>query len=286
MRIEEKKMTVRGKKIWNMVLILMAVFVGLVFLFPVFWMVRSSFMGLEELYANPPVFLPKNTTLQNYQAALSQTDLWLQLRNSCVITLLFVMGTVISSSLTAYGFSRFEFKGKNVWFMLIISTMMLPSAVTLIPQYQMWNRLHLLGTIAPLVVPAWFGGSAYFMFMLRQFFQTIPRELDEAARVDGAGYLRIFVSIMLPLVKPAMIVVALFAFVNCWNEFFYTVIYLNGHQELKTLTLGLYLFKGVYSTNYGAVLALAIMVSVPALIFFFIGNKYFVEGISMTGIKG
>ena len=101
-------MTVRGKKIWNMVLILMAVLVGLVFLFPVFWMVRSSFMGLEELYANPPVFLPKNTTLQNYQAALSQTDLWLQLRNSCVITLLFVMGTVISSSLTAYGFSRFE----------------------------------------------------------------------------------------------------------------------------------------------------------------------------------
>lgn len=243
-------------------------------------------MGLEELYANPPVFLPKNATLQNYQAALAQTDLWLQLRNSCVITLLFVMGTVISSSLTAYGFSRFEFKGKNVWFMLIISTMMLPSAVTLIPQYQMWNRLHLLGTIAPLVVPAWFGGSAYFTFMLRQFFQTIPRELDEAARVDGAGYLRIFVSIMLPLVKPAMIVVALFAFVNCWNEFFYTVIYLNGQQELKTLTLGLYLFKGVYSTNYGAVLALAIMVSVPALIFFFIGNKYFVEGISMTGIKG
>lgn len=279
-------MTVRGKKIWNMVLILMAVLVGLVFLFPVFWMVRSSFMGLEELYANPPVFLPKNATLQNYQAALAQTDLWLQLRNSCVITLLFVMGTVISSSLTAYGFSRFEFKGKNVWFMLIISTMMLPSAVTLIPQCQMWNRLHLLGTIAPLVVPAWFGGSAYFTFMLRQFFQTIPRELDEAARVDGAGYLRIFVSIMLPLVKPAMIVVALFAFVNCWNEFFYTVIYLNGQQELKTLTLGLYLFKGVYSTNYGAVLALAIMVSVPALIFFFIGNKYFVEGISMTGIKG
>lgn len=279
-------MTVRGKKIWNMVLILMAVLVGLVFLFPVFWMVRSSFMGVEELYANPPVFLPKNATLQNYQAALAQTDLWLQLRNSCVITLLFVMGTVISSSLTAYGFSRFEFKGKNVWFMLIISTMMLPSAVTLIPQYQMWNRLHLLGTIAPLVVPAWFGGSAYFTFMLRQFFQTIPRELDEAARVDGAGYLRIFVSIMLPLVKPAMIVVALFAFVNCWNEFFYTVIYLNGQQELKTLTLGLYLFKGVYSTNYGAVLALAIMVSVPALIFFFIGNKYFVEGISMTGIKG
>ena len=176
-------MTVRGKKIWNMVLILMAVFVGLVFLFPVFWMVRSSFMGLEELYANPPVFLPKNTTLQNYQAAMFQQIPFLRyLKNTLIIVFFSVVGALISNSLIAYGFSRFEFKGKNVWFMLIISTMMLPSAVTLIPQYQMWNRLHLLGTIAPLVVPAWFGGSAYFMFMLRQFFQTIPRELDEAAQ--------------------------------------------------------------------------------------------------------
>ncbi len=170
--------------------------------------------------------------------------------------------------------------------MLIISTMMLPAAVTLIPQYQMWNKLHLLGTIAPMVVPAWFGGSAYFTFMLRQFFQTIPKELDEAARVDGARYFRIYCEIILPLTKPALIVVALFAFVNAWNEFFYTVIYLNGHQELKTLTLGLYMFKGVYSTNYGAVLALAGIISIPALLFFLIGNRYFVEGISMTGIKG
>lgn len=130
------------------------------FSFPCFLDGKKFFYGVGRIVCRiHRVFLPKNATLQNYQAALAQTDLWLQLRNSCVITLLFVMGTVISSSLTAYGFSRFEFKGKNVWFMLIISTMMLPSAVTLIPQYQMWNRLHLLGTIAPLVVPAWFGGK-------------------------------------------------------------------------------------------------------------------------------
>lgn len=269
-----------------MILIVLAVLIGGAFLFPVFWMLRSSFMGLEELYQNPPNIIPRAGTWKNYEEALKQSDLLLQFRNSCVITGLCVLGSVISSSLTAYGFSRFNFKFKNIWFMLIVSTMMLPAAVTLIPQYQMWNKLNLLGTIAPLVVPAWFGGSAYFTFMLRQFFQTIPKELDEAARVDGAGYLRIYWSIMLPLTKPAMIVVALFAFVNSWNEFFYTVIYLNGHQELKTLTLGLYMFKGVYSTNYGAVLALAAVISIPALIFFFIGNKYFVEGISMTGIKG
>ena len=243
-------------------------------------------MGLEELYQTPPVILPRMGTMKNYKEALQQSDLLLQFRNSCMITALCVAGTVLSSRITAYGFSRFDFQYKNIWFMLIISTMMLPAAVTLIPQYQMWNKLHLLGTIAPMVVPAWFGGSAYFTFMLRQFFQTIPKELDEAARVDGAGYFRIYCEIILPLTKPALIVVALFAFVNAWNEFFYTVIYLNGHQELKTLTLGLYMFKGVYSTNYGAVLALAGIISIPALLFFLIGNRYFVEGISMTGIKG
>ncbi len=276
----------RKKKIADSILIAIAVFAGLVFLFPIFWMVRSSFMGLEELYQTPPVILPRMGTMKNYKEALQQSDLLLQFRNSCMITALCVAGTVLSSSITAYGFSRFDFQYKNIWFMLIISTMMLPAAVTFIPQYQMWNKLHLLGTIAPMVVPAWFGGSAYFTFMLRQFFQTIPKELDEAARVDGAGYFRIYCEIILPLTKPALIVVALFAFVNAWNEFFYTVIYLNGHQELKTLTLGLYMFKGVYSTNYGAVLALAGIISIPALLFFLIGNRYFVEGISMTGIKG
>lgn len=276
----------KKRKVLNGILIAIAVFAGAVFLFPIFWMVRSSFMGLEELYTTPPVIIPRMATLKNYAEALKQSDLLLQFRNSCVITALCVAGSVISSSLTAYGFSRFDFKYKKIWFMLIISTMMLPAAVTLIPQYRMWNKLHLLGTIAPMVVPAWFGGSAYFTFMLRQFFQTIPKELDEAARVDGAGYFRIYLRIILPLTKPALIVVALFAFVNAWNEFFYTVIYLNGHQKLKTLTLGLYMFKGVYSTNYGAVLALAAVISIPALIFFLIGNKYFVEGISMTGIKG
>lgn len=276
----------RKKKIADSILIAIAVFAGLVFLFPIFWMVRSSFMGLEELYQTPPVILPRMGTMKNYKEALQQSDLLLQFRNSCMITALCVAGTVLSSSITAYGFSRFDFQYKNIWFMLIISTMMLPAAVTLIPQYQMWNKLHLLGTIAPMVVPAWFGGSAYFTFMLRQFFQTIPKELDEAARVDGAGYFRIYCEIILPLTKPALIVVALFAFVNAWNEFFYTVIYLNGHQELKTLTLGLYMFKGVYSTNYGAVLALAGIISIPVLLFFLIGNRYFVEGISMTGIKG
>lgn len=280
------KMLKKKKKINDYIWICLAILIGAVFLFPLFWMVRSSFMGLEELYQTPPVIFPKMANWKNYIEALKQSDLLLQFRNSFLITMLCVVGTVISASLTAYGFSRFEFKGKKIWFMMIISTMMLPAAVTLIPQYQMWNKMKLLGTIIPLVAPAFFGGSAYFIFMLRQFFQTIPKELDEAARVDGAGYFRIYWSVILPLSKPSMIVVALFSFVNSWNEFFYTVIYLNGHATLKTLTLGLYMFKGVYSTNYGAVLALAVIISIPALIFFMIGNKYFVEGISMTGIKG
>lgn len=276
----------RRNKAINGVLITIAILIGILFLFPIYWMIRSSFMGLKELYSNPPVFFPHEPTVQNYLAALSQGDLPLQFRNSVVITVLCVIGNLLSCSLTAYAFARFEFRFRKIWFALIISTMMLPSAVTLIPQYRIWSALHLSGTIAPLVVPAFFGGTAYFTFMLRQFFMTIPRELDEAAKVDGASYFRIYTSIILPLSRPAMIVVGLFAFVNSWNEFFYTNIYLNGHPEWKTLTLGLYLFKGVYSTNYSAVLAMACIISIPALIIFLIGNRYFVEGISMTGIKG
>jgi multiple sugar transport system permease protein len=171
--------------------------------------------------------------------------------------------------------------------------MMLPSAVTLIPQYTLYTKFGWVGTDAlfngklPLIVPAFLcsGGNAYFLFLLRQFFVTIPKELDEAARMDGAGHFRIYSTIMLPLIRPAIIVVALFSFINSWNEFFYTLIYLQGEKSY-TLTLGLYIVNGMKISNYEQVMALAIIVTSPCLLFFLIGNKYFTEGITFTGIKG
>lgn len=271
-------------RIGNFVLIFICFLIGFIFVFPVYWMVRSSFITVGDLYANPPIIIPTRITLDNYFSALNTIDFWNQLKNSLTITVLWVVGSVVSSSMVAYAFSRIRFKFKNLWFTLILSTMMLPSAVTLIPVYMMWYQVGALNTFIPLTVPAFFGGGAYFIFMLRQFFNTIPRELDEAAKIDGAGYWCIFLRILIPLVKPALIVVGLFSFVNSWNEFFNAIIYLT-NPDLHTLTLGLYMFKGVYQSNYGAVMALATIVVIPSLIFFLIGNKYFVEGIALSGIK-
>lgn len=270
----------------NTAVIIITFIMGLVFLFPIYWMVRTSFMGLKEMFAQPPVLFPTTFDFKNYTGAISNIKFLSNLLNSLSIVIPVVAGTLITSSFAAFAFSRLNFPGKKVWFTLIISTMMLPSAVTLIPQFTMWHKLKLIGTFMPLVVPAWFGGGAFFIFLIRQFMLSIPKEIDEAAKIDGAGYLRLFFTILMPNIKPALIVVALFTFVNTWNEFFYTLIYLNGKEELFTLTLALYTFKGVHQSDFSQIMALTSLVSIPTLIFFFIGNRYFVEGIATTGIKG
>lgn len=273
------------RKMISALLIALAALIGLLFLFPLYWMLKSAFITPQELYSNPPTLFPRNFITGNYAHALTAIPFWTQFNNSVLLAAANVLGTTLTSSLVAYAFARLNFKLKKLWFALIISTMMLPSAVTMIPQYLMWYHLGALGTFWPLILPAWFGGGAYFIFLLRQFFQTIPRELDEAAKIDGAGYVRIFSMIMLPLIKPALIVVMLFSFINSWNEFFNSVIYLT-KPAMHTLTLGLYKFKGVYQSNYGAIMALSTIVMLPTFLFFLLGNRYFVEGITLTGIKG
>ncbi len=281
----KKEWSLQKKRLIHALLIALAALMGLLFLFPLYWMLKSAFITSKELYANPPTFFPREFIRFNYTEALTTVPFWPQLKNSVLLAALNVLGTTLTSSLVSYAFARLNFKLKNLWFALIIGTMMLPSAVTMIPQYLMWHKLGALGTFVPLVLPAWFGGGAYFIFLLRQFFQTIPRELDEAAKIDGAGYLRVFSKIMLPLMKPALIVVMLFSFINSWNEFFHSVIYLT-KPAMHTLTLGLYKFKGVYQSNYGAIMALSTIVMLPTFVFFLVGNRYFVEGIALTGIKG
>ena len=281
---EKMLATKSGRK--NVINCIIALIIAVVFLFPIYWILAMSFKTDAESFGKIVTYYPHEFTIDPWVKNLSDREFLNSLRNSAVIAVLSMVLSMVFGVPAAYGMGRYKVPGQKTFMLTFLVTQMLPASLMLTPMYLIFNKLHLLGTIAPMVIPAWFGGSAYFTFMLRQFFQTIPKELDEAARVDGAGYFKIYCKIILPLTKPALIVVALFSFVNAWNEFFYTVIYLNGHQELKTLTLGLYMFKGVYSTNYGAVLALAAIISIPALLFFLIGNRYFVEGISMTGIKG
>lgn len=274
------------KKTIHRLLIVLSIVLGLAMAFPLYWLLRGSFVSHAEILARPPVFFPSAFSIENFSKAIDRIDFSRQLWNSVSIVVPYVVFNVITTSFAGYAFAKLRFPLRGMWFGLVISTMMLPSAVTLVPQYSLFTSLGLAGKPA-LIIPAIFcaGGNAYFVFLLRQFFMTIPDELLEAAKIDGAGYFRIYLKIMLPLIRPALIVVALFSFINNWNDFFYTMIYLKKEADY-TLPMGLYIVNGMRIPNYEQVMALALIVTAPCLAFFFVGNKYFVEGITLTGIKG
>ncbi len=204
-------------------------------------------------------------------------------RNTLIIAVLTTVGTLLSSSLVAFGFSRLQFPGRDRLFVLLLATMMLPSIVTLIPSYIGFRYLHWIDTLYPLIVPAFFGG-AFNIFLLRQFFLTLPRELDEAARLDGASYFQIYWNILLPLCRPALVTVGLFAFIYAWKDLMAPLIYLNS-PENQTLELGLRTFQTIHGTEWNLLMAGSVIVLIPLLVMFFAGQRYFVRGIVMSGLK-
>lgn len=251
---------------------------------PLFWLMRSSFMTLGELYLYPPLFWSKAMRWQNYAEAWSTVNFPLYFRNTLTILVPVMIGTVLTSSMSAYGFARLRFPFKRFWFVLIISSLMLPYAVSLLPTFLIWSKLRAVNTFLPLTVPVWFGGGAFNVFLLRQFFMTIPNEIEDAAVMDGAGFFDIYLRIMLPLVKPALIVVALFTFMAVWNDFLNPLIYLND-VNLYTLALGLLQFRGSYSSNWHLLMAGSTLVVIPPIIVFLFGQKYFIEGVTLSGMK-
>ena len=196
-------------------------------LVPFYWLVRSSFMKIEQIFRMPPEWIPDPFTLENYKQAFTLLPFGQYFLNTIIIVAAVMAGTLLTSSICAYGFSRIEWKGRNLVFSLILSSMMLPYAATLIPTFIGWSKVGAINTYLPLTIPAWFGGGAFNIFLLKQFFQGIPRELDESAVMDGAGHFTIYSRIILPLVKPALVVVALFTFMNTWNDFLAPLIYIN-----------------------------------------------------------
>jgi multiple sugar transport system permease protein len=252
---------------------------------PFFWLVRSSFMNMLEIYTVPPLIWAKKTTLDNYHTVFfADVPFFGYVINTLTITLPVILGTVLTSSMAGYGFARFRFPFKRTWFALCISTMLIPGAVTMIPLFLIWQNFGQINTYTPLILPAFLGGGAFNIFLFRQFFMTIPRELDESARIDGASYVQIFVRILFPLLTPVVIVVALFTFMGCWNDFFGPLLYLYDMKKY-TIALGLQLFTSAYGSDYGAVMAGAVVMTIPSIIIFFIGQRYFVQGIVMTGLK-
>ena len=281
--------TARAARILGRVLLYaLATALAAVFMGPFFWTLGSSLKSTIEIRAYPPLFWPAEPLFSNYAKTFELVPFAMFYQNTIQVTLLGVLGQTVSATLVAYGFSRFRFPGRDVLFMLLISTLMLPREVIVIPTFILFKTLGWLDTLMPLWVPAWFAG-AFYVFLLRQFFVTLPRDIDEAARIDGANSLTILTRIILPLSMPAMVSAAIFAFLYYWNDFFEPLIYLNKEQNF-TLALGLRYLQTLPNADQEPrdqyLMAASLIVAVPCVIVFFVAQRYFVRGIVMSGIKG
>jgi multiple sugar transport system permease protein len=247
-------------------------------------MLTSSFKAPEFVFADPVQIIPKPWLFSNYSTAFEKLPFALYTWNTVKITALCILGQILSCSLVAFGFARLRFPFRNTLFVILLSTMMLPAQVTMIPQFKIFSSLGMYDTFCPLIIPS-FLGSAYMIFLLRQYFMTIPMEMDEAARIDGATTFQTYWKILMPQIKPALATVAILAFMGTWNDFLGPLIYLSSPAK-RTLALGLYAFQGQYSTDWNYLMAASTVTMIPLLIVFFAGQKYFIQGVVISGVKG
>lgn len=260
---------------------------GILMIYPVLWMFFGSFKPTRDIFSNPS-FLPTHWTLKDYTegwAALPNMNFGRFIGNSFFISAFVIIGTVLSCSLVAYGFARFEFRFKRTLFAIMLVTMMLPTQVTLIPQYTMFHMLGWINTYFPLIVPAFFG-SPFFIFLLIQFIRGLPKELDEAAKIDGCNTFQIYYRIIMPLTLPALMTTAIFSFIWSWDDFFSQLVYLNS-AKLFTAPLGLKLFMDEsQAQQWGPMFAMSVISLIPLFLVFMFFQKYIVKGIATSGMKG
>jgi ABC-type glycerol-3-phosphate transport system permease component len=264
-----------------------------IFLLPFLWALATSLKAASEVFVFPPTLFPESLRFENYGRVFEKAPFALFYRNTAVVTLLATTGTILSTTVVAYGFARKRFPGRTVLFLVVLSTMMLPFEVTIIPQFLLFKQLGWLDTLLPLIVPEYFAVGAFYIFLMRQFLMTIPLDFDEAAMIDGAGTLRILFQILLPMTKPAIITVAILSFLNHWNDFFAPLIYLNSTENL-TLSVGLRWFQtsgGYAGSDAGEpsehlLMAASLMAAFPCVVLFFVAQRHFVQGVVMTGVKG
>ncbi|MCL4514941.1 MAG: carbohydrate ABC transporter permease [Firmicutes bacterium] len=275
----------KHRRIWGSIgKHLLLALVGAVFLFPFFWLVSTSLKSNQEIAIWPPLLLPKHPIWSNYRDAVLAFPFLSFLWNTLVIAFLNVAGAVFSSAVVAYGFAKVSWPGRNVVFFVVLATMMLPFQVTMVPLFVLFKSMGWIGGILPLVVPHFFG-VAFYIFLLRQFYMTIPMELSEAARIDGANHIWIFSKVILPLAKPALAVVGLFQFVASWTDFLGPLIYLQNESQY-TLQLGLQMFFGQHNAQWTLIMATATLITLPLVAIFLVAQRTFIEGIALTGIKG
>jgi multiple sugar transport system permease protein len=266
--------------IWNHALTILLVGV---FVFPFVVMLTTAFKPTDDIFSAPPELWPRTWTLEQFQTALNQFPFWRYLGNTLLLSGLSVLGTLIACPLVAYSLSKIMWPGRNVLFVTILATMMLPPQVTLIPTYMLWNGIGMTNSYLPLVLPA-FLGTPFFIFLVRQFLLSVPDELIEAARIDGASEFRIYWSVVLPIARPALITSAAFQFIWTWTDFLNPLIYLNDSDKY-TLSIGLYSFFGQHGVQWGALMAACVMFTLPAVIIYIVCQRYFIGGIAAGALK-
>ena len=266
------------KKILSYVLMTV---IGIILIIPLLWMVFTSLKPMEEIVRYPPTFFPEKIVWENYLDTIAAFPFWRYARNTLSITVLVVIGNVLSNSFIAYGFAKIDFPGKKLMFALVLSTMMIPGFVTMIPQYVLFSKIGWVGTYLPLIVPSFFG-NAFNIFLMRQFYLSINNELIEAAEIDGANHLYIWSHLMLPLTKPALITIAINSFNAAWNDFLGPLLYIQD-QEKYTLQIGLQVFQNQATTQWNYLMAGATLVLIPTILLFFFAQRYFIEGMDLTG---
>lgn len=258
---------------------------GLLLASPLLWLISSSLQPAGRVFSIPPRWIPSVPMWGNYGEVFLQIPFLLFVRNTLTIAFFTIVGTLASASIVAFGFARLRFLFRDALFLLLLATMMIPGQVTLIPVYTLFRELGWLDSFYPLVAPAFFGGGAFYVFLLRQFFMSLPLELDDAARIDGCGTFHIYARIVLPQARPALGVIAVFTFMSCWNDFFGPLIYLNSRERF-TLALGLNLLRGAYFVQWHLLMAASVMSALPCVLLYFGAQRYFIQGIVFTGIKG
>ena len=269
------------ERISNIILFVVLTLGAILILFPIAWMFCTALKSAPEIAMYPPKLLPEKPMFENFIIAWQKAPFTKYTINTLIIVFFTIIGNVFVNSFVSYGFAKVDFAGKNILFTCILATMMIPGFITLVPTYVIFSKLHWVNTYLPLIVPAFFG-NAFHIFMMRQFYMTIPIELTEAARIDGAGHFYIWGKLMMPLVKPVMATIALIAFKGAWSDFQGPLLYLSD-RNMYTLQLGLQVFKGQGFTEWNYLMAVSFLSMIPILILFFCFQNYFIEGMNVGG---
>lgn len=273
------------RKWWRFLIWALLVLGALTMIAPFLWMVSSSLKDQMTVFLYPPQWLPDPPHFANYIDVFVVKPFHIYIRNTLYIVIMNEIAILGAASFCAYGFARLEFAGRGFWFSIVLGTMMLPGVILIVPTFVLFSRLGWVDTYLPFIIPAFFGGGAFNIFLLTQFFRTLPQELADAARIDGCGELGIYARVILPLAKPALATVAVFTFLNAWNDFIGPLLYLSTNEKY-TVAMGLALFRGaLLQTRWDLLMAAAVTMTVPVLILFFFAQRYFIEGVVMTGLK-